>query len=54
MRPTFIIDRSTDLEPVFMIGIEDMFMDYEFSFQDLIELRELISEAIENEKKSMN
>lgn len=50
----FIIDRNSDLEPVFMIGIEDMFMDYEFSYQDLIELREVISKAIEEEKERMN
>lgn len=51
---TFSIDRSPDLNPVFMIGIEDMFLDYEFSFQDLIELQEVISKAIVDEKNSMN
>ena len=51
---SFTIDRSPDLEPVFMIGIEDMFLDYEFSFEDLIELQEVISKAIVDEKNSMN
>lgn len=54
MNSTFTIDRSPDLDPVFMIGIEDMFLDYEFSFKDLIELREVISKAIEEEKLKMN
>lgn len=55
MKPNhFTIDRSPDLNPVFMIGIDEMFLDYEFSLQDLIELREEISKAIETEKMQMN
>lgn len=54
MKSLFSIDRSPDLDPVFMIGIEDMFMDYEFSFQDLIELREVITRVIDAEKNAMN
>lgn len=45
----FSIDRSPDLEPVFMIGMDETFMSYEFSFEDLIELRDVISKAIEEE-----
>ena len=44
--PTFTIDRSPDLNPVFMISVDDLFLDYEFSFQDLIELNGAIEKAI--------
>ena len=37
-----------------MIGIEEMFLDYEFSYHDLIELSNVISQAIEDEKNAMN
>lgn len=51
---SFNIDRSPDLDPVFMIGIEEMFLDYEFSFKELIELRDILTIAIEEEKDRMN
>ena len=48
------IDRSPDLDPVFMIGIDDMFLDYEFSYSELLKLQKAINDAIELEKSNMN
>jgi len=48
------IDRSPDLDPVFMIGIDDMFLDYEFSYTELLKLQKAINDAVELVKESMN
>lgn len=48
------IDRSPDLDPVFMIGIDDMFLDYEFSYSELLKLQKAVNDAVKLEKESMN
>lgn len=48
------IDRSPDLDPVFMIGIDDMFLDFEFSYQELCKLQKAVTDAVEKEKAQMN
>lgn len=56
MKNTFSIDRSQDpgKDSVFMIGIDDGFMDYELTYDDLVELGEAIKLAIKDENALRN
>jgi NAD-dependent DNA ligase len=46
MKTTFSIDRSPDFNPVFIIGIDGTFLDYNFSIEDIKALKNVLNEAI--------
>ena len=52
MKSTFTIDRSQDpgKHPVYMIGIDGGFMDYELTYEELVGLGEAIKTALQKEK----
>lgn len=45
----FLIEKTADENPVYLIGIDGMFLDREFSKNDLVGLQIAITRQLEND-----
>jgi hypothetical protein len=43
---TFDIEKTSDEKPIFLLSIDETFIDYEFSFSEIVALRDRLTLAI--------